>query len=208
MTSKPNIHAKPTAPAVTVPITIGTNVLASVVKWACTDVTRSHICTVLFERGHAIATDGHRMVLLPIETNDQRLLVDARHLSAAVAAQRDMHVDRPHAITLSRDDAHVVLGIGNGAKLVVPYRAPEQYPPYEQVIPKHDPAAPAPHGYILDPRFLAAIAEVNAAVAPNAQRGVKVVAWSPTDADGQMLGAMLFEGYEGVRFVVMPMRCV
>lgn len=189
-------------------ITISTNVLAAIAKWSCQDADRPHLRTVLFERGRAIATDGHRMVLLPVETNGHRLLVDSGHIAAAVAAQRDMKVSRPREITIEPSDKSIILGLDNGVSLIVPARDPGQYPPYEQAVPKVDPKAKTPHGYALDPRYLAAIAEVSAAVAPNAQRGVRVVAWSPIDADGQQLGAMLFEGYEGVRFVVMPMRCV
>jgi len=189
-------------------ISISTNVLAAIVKWSCQDRDRLHLCAVLFEKDRAIATDGHRMVLLPIPTHGHHLLVDGQHIGAAVAAQRDMKVQRPHSITIEPGDKSIILGLDKGVSLVVPTRDPAQYPPYDQVVPKVDPKANAPHGYILNPRYLAAIAEVNDAVAPSTQCGIRVVAWSPSDANGQQLGAMLFEGHEGVQFVVMPMRSI
>jgi hypothetical protein len=193
----------------TKPITISTPVLAAIIKWSYQESDRPHLRTVLFENGRAIATDGHRLVVLPIKTNSHRLLVDSQHLAAAIAAQRDLKVTRAEReIGIEPSGPNVTLTIDKGISVTVPARNPESFPPWSQVIPKVDQDAKAPHGYILDPRYLAAIAEVNTALAPHAQRGVRVVAWSPTDEDGQQLGAMLFEGYEGVRFVVMPMRCV
>jgi hypothetical protein len=189
-------------------ISISTNVLAAIVKWSCQDRDRLHLCTVLFEKGRAIATDGHRLVALPIPTNGHRLLVDSQHLSAAVAAQRDMKIDRPRSIGIEPGERGTILTIDNGVTMTVPSRDPAGYPPWEKVIPKAGGATKSPNGYILDPRYLAAIAEVNSAIVPNSNRGVRVVAWGPVNEDGDSLDAMLFEGNDDVQFVVMPMRCV
>lgn len=185
-------------------ITIPTRELAAVAKWAHEDPGKTSINTLLFARGEYVATDGHRLVRVPCETNGLAFAVDRSHLLAACAAQgaiRDMD-----QITLEPDGkAHVKLGIAFGVSLLVPFRDPAAHPEIEsieQVMPtKKD--LPSLDGYILDPRYLAAIAEVNAANAPNSTRGVKVVAWS-----GDRLGAMLLENCNGVRFVVMPMRCM
>jgi hypothetical protein len=162
---------------------------------------------VLFEKGRAIATDGHRLVMLPCPTNGKALLVDSRYLSAAIAAQREMHPPRPHEITIAPVDAGTVtIGIATGVSLVVPFRNPGQFPPYEQVVPKVDPKAVSPDGIYFDPRYLAAIAEVNDAIAPDSKRGVRAIAWPRADKNGELLDSMMFEGHNGALFVIMPMR--
>jgi hypothetical protein len=74
-------------------------------------------------------------------------------------------------------------------------------PPYDKAMPTEHPDK-SPDGYGFKPQYLAAIHEVEVAagVEPG-QRGVTITGWS---SDG--LGAMLFEGYRGIRYVIMPVR--
>lgn len=191
-------------------IKIPTNVLAAVAKWASTDESRPHICMVLFTAGEYVACDGHRLVRMPLEYDGTPFGVDRGHLLAAVAAQRSMQdlvadedgeVEFADSnIEIKLDGARVVLAIADGVRMAVPTRDASNYPPIEQVMPKERPSTlPDPYGF--NPRYLGAIHEIQAALTPNVgDQGVKIAAW------GGQLDAMLFTGFGGVRFVIMPVR--
>jgi len=191
-------------------ISVPTNVLEAVAKWAGTDETRSHLHQVLFSKGVMVAVDGHRMVIVPCETFGLTIGVDRKYLLAAVAAQRVMKIDRPHIITieLTEDPMFVRLGLvptSRKSGLIVKAAESEKFPPYQQVVPdseKHKPFT-GPEGYGFDPRYIEAIAEVDAATcdASEVSRGVKITSWSP-----DRLGPMVFVNQAGVKFVLMPMR--
>src|SRR5215467_7302110 len=66
-------------------ISVPTNVLEAVAKWAGTDKTRTHLHQVLFAKGVMVAVDGHRMVIVPCETFGLTIGVDRKYLLAAVA---------------------------------------------------------------------------------------------------------------------------
>jgi hypothetical protein len=178
-------------------IRIPTNLLAAVAKWASTDESRPHLCMVLFTKGEYVACDGHRLVRVPLEYDGPAFGVDRRHLLAAVTAQRELRGGREIEIKL--DDARVVLTIAEGVRMAVPTRDASKYPPYEQVMPAGKPdKLPEPYGF--NPKYLAAIYEVDQASRPDSTNGVKIAAW------GGSLDAMMFTNTDGIRFVVMPVR--
>lgn len=207
-------------------ISIRTDLLAAVARWTHADPTRS-IGVVAFRSDNTIvATDAHRMVIVPHETHGLSFGVTRAHLLAAVAAQNVLQrdgmepnvghdvVERPDGDIVLADGPHgdrevriwidanrVYLDIG---ALVV--RAPlvdiRQYPDVEKAIVGD--SAGTPNGYLLDARYLAAIAEVNMASASYAD-GVRVVRWSALDANGGR-GPVVLENVNGVKFAIMPQR--
>lgn len=192
-------------------ISVHTNVLEAVAKWTSMDETRPHLNQVVFTKGAMVAVDGHRLVIVPCETFGQTIGINPRYIFAAVAAQRALKVGQ---ITISRSDADpslVRLGLDPSApkiSVLVPSADTAKFPPYEQVVRDSETAerSETPVGYGINPRYLAAIAEVDAATCDaneiNAgNRGVKITAWSQDH-----LGAMVFVNQAGVKFLVMPMR--
>jgi len=202
-------ETKPTAV-----ISVATNVLEAVAKWAGTDETRTHFHQVLFSKGVMVAVDGHRMVIVPCETFGLTIGVDREYLLAAVAAQRVLGTARPHMITIepTEDPLFVRLGLVPTSRksggLIVRAAESEKFPPYEQVVrdsEAHKPFA-GPEEYRFNPKYIAAIAEVDAATCdadglPAGSRGVKITSWS-TDR----LGAMVFVNQAGAKFLIMPIR--
>lgn len=194
-------------------ITVSTNVLEAVAKWAGTDETRPHLHQVHFTKGTMIAVDGHRMVIVPCETFGKTLGIDRQYLLAAVAAQRALTRERPNVITIEEQPNPVFIRLGlthpsGKVCLQVPVADASAFPPYEQVLRDSENAArsPSPSGYAINPKYLAAVAEVDAATCDANEiiagsRGVRVIGWSK-----DRLGAMVFVNKAGVKFVVMPMR--
>jgi hypothetical protein len=176
--------------------------LGAVAKWAYKESDRPTIHMVLFRNDEYVATDGHRMVRVPCKTHGFAFGVDRTHLLACVAAQRAIPGT---VITLEPNgDTHVRIEISPGLNLLAPRRDPDTYPPIEGAMPKIQTVS-SPDGYCLNPNFLADIAEVDAANSPG-NPGIQVLSWSPTDADGMKIGAMLLRNRNGVRFLIMPMR--
>jgi hypothetical protein len=195
-------------------ISVSTGVLAAVAKWANPDEVRLHLRLVVFRDRELIATDGHRLVRVPCETHGYTFGVDRAHLLAAASAQRELGVARPHVIEISPDEPGRIqlrltgpyaLTTRRDVRMTVPAGRVDDYPPIEQVMPTPSKGV-SPQGYVMDPRYLAAIEEVTAAMHPEAGRGVTLAAWCAPDAAGDLLGPMLFTNAGGARFVIMPMR--
>lgn len=180
-------------------ISISTNLLAAVAKWASTDEARVNLCMVLFTKGEYVACDGHRLVRVPLEYDGKAFCVGRDHILAAVAAQRSLYDDNDSSIDIEPNGKGLVnLTIDKGIVVSVPFRSAGDYPHYEQVMPKGKPdKLPDPYGF--DPQYLAAIDEVNRA-SDSVYRGVQIVAW------GGELDAMEFRNADGIRFVIMPVR--
>lgn len=208
-------------------ITIRTDILAAIAKWASADTTRP-IGAVAFRADDTIvATDGHRLVLVPHETHGLSFGIERAHLLAAVAAQdsiaRDDREPRVGHDVIERPDGEMTLADGaHGDREVTLWsdagrvyididglviRAScvdlKEYPPIEQIFSGSDNAG-TPDGYLLDARYLAAISEVNMATASYSD-GVRVTQWSRLDADGKR-GPIVLENSVGVRFAIMPQR--
>lgn len=181
-------------------IVISSNLIAAIAKWTSTDGMRPALQQVLFTSKECVACDGVRLVRVPIGSRGPAFGVDREYLLAAIAAHRDLKPTL-RDLTLSLVDKRVEIRIGDRVTMNVPAADASSFPPYDQVMPKERPET-APDGYAFDPRYLAAIHEVEqAAGARNGSNGLKITGWS---ADG--LGAMLFEGFEGIRYVVMPVK--
>lgn len=189
------------------PITISTDLLVAVSRWASSDETRPFLRVVLFKGNEMIACDGHRLVRVPVDCDGLALAIHRNHIAAAVAAQEFYKDSAPHdedlggrVVKISKYDQHAVIDLGVSA-LRVPLGDSASFPPIDQVMPKERPPT-APDGYGFDPKYLAAIHDVQvAAGAVTGQQMVRVTGWS---ADG--LGPMLFEGIRGIRYVIMPGR--
>lgn len=185
-------------------ITISSALLAAVAKWTSTDETRPHLRQVLFTRNECVACDGHRLVRVPTSYDGPSFGVDRDHLLAADAVRASLkHSDRDVTIACSGSDVTIAVNHPSSGlvRLVVRASDSSKFPPYEQVMPKERPNK-APDGYGFNPKYLAAIHEIEEALGVSPGRsGVKVTGWS---SDG--LGAMLFEGYQGARYVIMPVR--
>jgi len=180
-------------------ISIQTNLLAAVAKWAYPDTDKPHLSMVLFTLGEYVACDGHRLVRVPLDYSGPSFGVDRSHLLAAVAAQREMSVAIKE-IQIAADDAKVVLTVAPPSViLTVPKRDASAYPPYEQVMPQGKPDK-LPERYGFNPRYLDAIHEVDQASRPGSTNGVRIAAW------GGSLDSMMFTNTDGIRFVVMPVR--
>ena len=176
-------------------ITISTNLLEAIAKWSYVDTDRPHITCVLFDRKHVVATDGHRLVRVPIKNPGPKFTVARPHLFAAIEAQHAMNA---RELTLSLDGTVVTIGIAPKVTMTVPV-GPEGYPPYEQVIPKGADDAPLA-GYCINPKYLAAVDEVHRAIGGGPHCGVRIVGW------GGELDPLKLEGAGGSEFVIMPMR--
>ncbi len=194
-------------------LSLSAQAVAAVAKWASPDPTRPHIQMVLFARDEYVACDGHRLVIVPYDKDLQTPAtpppfgVDAAHLLAAVAAKRAMTTNgHGHNIAIEPGGAGGQVkiwldGTRVGPALLVPARSADSYPPYKQVMPAGPEEGCSPDGYGLDPRYLAAIVEVNEATCPHSNHGVKIIAWTR-----DRLGPMAFRNESGVLFAIMPVR--
>lgn len=210
-------------------INVRTDLLHAVAKWAHGDASRA-IGAVAFRDNEIVATDGHRLVIVPCETNGHAFGVYRSHLLAAVAAQNSLardgidprvghdivevedHMVGPYltvadgpfgdrVVDLWPVDGHVQIDLG-AVRVIASKIDISQYPDVRSVL-KHGDDSSTPDGYLLDARFLAAIEEVNTAHA-NYQSGVRVVKW------GRLIGGvrdpLVLKSETGVTFVVMPQR--
>jgi hypothetical protein len=189
-------------------ITIRTELLLAVSRWAApASDSRPHLSFVLFKGNEMVACDGRRLVRVPVACGGLTIAIDRDHIAAAAAAQefckdaapRDEEY-RGRAVEISIVSSRAVINVGrfavHGALGDV-----GAYPPSNKAMPTERPDR-HPDGYRFNPQYLAGIHEVEVAagVEPG-QRGVTITGWS---SDG--LGAMLFEGYRGIRYVIMPVR--
>lgn len=195
-------------------ITISTELLVAVAKWATSDETRMHLASVAFIDGHIVGCDGHRLVRVPVAKLSTFRHVPRDVVFAAAAAQKALRVtgSTPHdsdgrvAIEISwPTSGTVALKLGSST-LTAP--APNiDYPPIDKVIPDPTPDAGEPTGYIFNPKYLEAMRDVVSAL-DGEGRGVELVSWGRTGRGEDRLGdAVRFEGPAGSTFVIMPMRC-
>lgn len=188
-------------------ITICTDLLAAVAKWAGTDASRPQFEFVVFRDNEVAATDGHRLVRIPYPTRGLVIGVHRSHLLAAAAAQQMVFCGVPldhngnRAVVVSWSYKQITIDLGP-IKVIAPAGDISTYPPLDKFTPTAQPdQPPSPDRYVLNPRYLAAIDEVIHAMGDR-EHGVKCVAWSaPHGGD-----AMRFDSRSGAKFVIMPMR--
>lgn len=185
-------------------ITIRRDLLAAVAKWTSIDDSRPHLCRVLFDKSCYVATDGHRLVYVPLTGVTEPFCIDRVDLLAAVAAARELGSAQ---IDIATDpDGRVFLSVGFGSVLRVRARDASKYPPYKQVLKTTPNDGKPPNGIILQPRYLAAVSEVLAASNDDgSSSGVEVTGWGP-EVNGEQLDAITFKSRSGIVFVIMPMR--
>jgi len=183
-------------------ITIETDVLSAISKWAYQHDDRPNIAGVLFADGYAVATDGHRLVRVRVETGATKMFAGIEHVKAIVATQNAIDNEN---VTLAPKGPRIEAQLSEQIVLSFPAGNPSSYPPYEKLIESHNGMqqnASRPDGYILNPSYLAAIDEVHVACGGGARTGgVRVVSWA-----GDHLDSMMFKGAGDSLFLIMPMR--
>lgn len=187
----------------TTEIVIGTALLEAVAKWTHDELDRPNINQVMFRDDHVIATDGHRLVSVPIETHGLEIGVSRWDVMAAVAAQRALEPSadqiRVEVVTNGKYP-RLLLRLSDGdTPMIVTTPASGEFPTRGQVsgLMLIDRGTTRPE--VFNPCFHAAIHEV-ASILGLDNCGVRVVGW-----DGA-LGPNHYEGPLGSHFVVMPMR--
>lgn len=195
---------------------IRTRLLAAVAKWTHTDDNRPHLHRVLFDGKHMVATDGHRMVVVPCETDMPPFALGRVDCAILAAAQReitkrdgaelrfvaiDIYPGRP--VSTSRK-ALIELDEEGLRSLLVPAPDPSDFPRWQQLFEGQKAEPPTPPTYAFEPRYLAGIDEVLEAVDGARNRTVEVKAWTANEPGGHV-GPMLFES-GGIRFLIMPKR--
>ena len=192
-------------------IVVRTKLLAAVAKWAYQGDDRPHLQVVRFADAEMVACDRHRLVRVPLEMPEGvRFGLRPRDIAALAAAQHELSKSRHRGelqiseVKNGRAIVDLESELAGGITMNVKTADVSGYPPIEQVMPKSC-ETDEPPGFCFDPKFLAAINEVNLAAGAFQSRGVRCAAWSKIDENG-LCGPTLFTGDAGIRFVVMPMR--
>lgn len=177
------------------PISISSRLLEAIALWAYQGSDRPHLNVVAFRGGEMIATDGHRLVRIPIPLLGERTFgLRVEHVQLVCRAFG------PKATLQIRPDGKRVEIEVNGDSPVV-WVAKEDianYPPIDQVEPTAC-LGSEPAGIVLNARYLADVQRIAEIIDP-VNLAVRVTKW------GGMPDPVLFEGPQGSRFVVMPMR--
>lgn len=210
--------AKPT-PQPQSSVTISTQLLTAVAKWASTE--RPNISAVRVEKGELFATDGHRMVRVPVPAA-HGFEVAVRRSYVLAAAQAQSALSGPDVLTgpegkslaISRAGGDVQIVLGTDVRLMVPDGSHRDAPTLARLNSNTPTLAEtgsrSPSGYVLNPGYLAAIDEVEFAIHGGTcgtfkRNGVRCVAWATTPAE-EKLTSIMFEGESGARYLIMPMR--
>lgn len=208
--------------------TVRTDLLAAVAKWAHADPARP-IGAVLFRDNRIIATDGHRLVIVPHELEGEAFGVARYHLRAAIAAQNALTrepidpqvgydvkdvgdvvlADGPYGdreITLTTKEGRVYLEIADGVAIRVPAHDVSTYADQKRLdsLISGGSDTGTPDGYLLNPEYLADVSEVSTASATY-RDGVWVTRWSRLDKKGGR-SPLVMRNKNGVLFAIMPMR--
>jgi hypothetical protein len=177
--------------------TVKASLLGAVAKWACHDESRYWLNFVFFDGKNMVATDGHRMVVVPLVVDGPAFGLHRKSIAALVAMQRELgRKFGDFTVGVENHKATIVLD-GPDAP-TVDIKAPVvDFPPYEQLLQFKPPAAADPGPCAFNPRYLADIHEVLLTLSHS--ETVTIKAW------GDAMGPVLFEA-EGIRFVVMQKR--
>jgi hypothetical protein len=187
--------------------------LRAVAQWSfpgLTSADRPHLAVVAVLDGELVATDGHRLARIPVGSHPKaKFSIKREHIFAAAAAQHELRdgvltdEDGKRVIEIRPDGKTIMLDLGP-AGMVVQAGCIEDYPPFDRAMPK-GPGKSPPTGYVVNPRYLASIADIQDVVNDGEQHGIRLTMWGGP-VDGPMHEPMLFEGYGGTRYVIMPMR--
>jgi hypothetical protein len=201
-------------------ITISTDVLEAVAKWALPEgESRPYLSQIFFHNDEMIALDAKRAVIVPVKTYGLSVGLWRAHALSAIAAQ-DAHVAADARITVRRraarsitieptETGHLRLCLLNHSETPsMLVKACTETMPLDELrkIMDGPPLQPTLGVTAFDPSFLAGIDEVTRAIEPQ-RRGVKVVRWGgeldPVIFESDLIDGM---GTGRARFVVMPMR--
>jgi len=110
------------------------NVLNFSLSSACTDETRSHICSVLFDSNCMVSTDGNRIHIqssvIPIE---KKLLIPFNKLSAVSSL---MYGATKTNVCAQDESITFKIAKPNCEHFILCKEINAKYPPYEQAVPK------------------------------------------------------------------------
>lgn len=197
-------------------LTVSTDLLAAMAKWAYRNGDRPNISAVIAQDGELIATDGHRMVRAPLPASQpkMRLSIGRAYILAAAAAQSamipfedlDAECERViHIYQQSTQPGWIILDLGD-IRMSVSAGPIDKFPDVDKSMPKISASTP-PLGYVFNPAYLVAMAEIQEVLSRDGgNRGVRLAAWGEAEDRGTPTQAALFEGHGGVRYVIMPMR--
>jgi hypothetical protein len=194
------------------PLRIRTDLLRAVAQWSLASPgDRLHLAVVAVLDGELVATDGHRLARVPVGTHkNAKFALKREHIFAAAAAQHKLRdgvltdEDGKRVIEIRPDGKTIMLDLGPFG-MVVPAGRIEDYPPFDRAMPK-GPGKSPPAGCVVNPRYLAAIADIQDVVQGDERHGIRLTMWGDPDKNGNVHEPMLFEGYGGTRYVIMPMR--
>lgn len=196
------------------PLRIRTDLLRAVAQWSYKSSSpedRPHLAVVAVLDGELVATDGHRLARIPVGAHKlAKFSIESEHIFAAAAAQHELrdgvltNEDGKRVIEIRPDGKTIMLDLGPFG-MVVPAGRIEDYPPFDRAMPK-GPGKSPPTGYVVNPRYLASIADIQDVVNDGEQHGIRLTMWGAPDKNGNVHEPMLFEGYGGTRYVIMPMR--
>lgn len=176
-------------------IKISADTIAAVAKWASADHDRPHLRMVMFARGECVATDGHRLVIVPITYDGPRFGVDRADLLAAVAVHRELRADLDLEIALDGKKAKITIGYHR--VLTVPACDASAYPPYRMLVDGSGKGSKSIEGHSFNPAYMAGIDEINRTMP--AVAGVRITGWGDDKRD-----PVVFENTAGARFIIMP----
>lgn len=181
--------------------------LGAIAKFASTDETRFNLHGVYFDKAEVVACDGHRLVRVDIGacfdafegtqlSSHEPFLVPLDLVRSVVAGAKEI---RANSLHIGAADGRIRIDMFSGGKAICTIGATAPvvtYPSINQVMVTTR-NGDAPTDETFNPRLLADMAPVMDAC--NAH-GLTITGW------GESPSPMQFEA-NGVRFVVMPMRC-
>lgn len=202
----------------TLAISVPTDEIAAVTRWAAQTPERPWIENVVFRNNEYMACDGHRMVRVPCPTHGHVFGIHQADIAVAVAAQKALlrgdsfAARRIEFLPGTNGRCIIKLAEGAGAALDVKIQDIKQYPDIATTdrLCAHEPAEhlrtpPVPYG--VNPAYLQGMADIHAAncrANPTgkslSERGVILKSWH-----AKTRAALLFENDNGVRFLIMPM---
>ncbi len=184
---------------------VGSGLLRAISSIACEFSDRPRINGVLFRGGEIVATDGHRIVRVPFE-HDQDFFMPRDLAVAAVGAleavgcaefgpQCDGGAEG-HQLRISLVDGNVVVDAG-GFKLSAPALDIDSFPPMEKIFESLSSAGNA-MGHYFNPDLLAGLWDVIRS-AGDYHHGVRMVSCGgPTDA-------IVYQSEGGIVYALMPL---
>lgn len=185
---------------------ISVDLLSAVSRW-CHDDTRKHLNQVVIIQGEMRATDGHRLVRVPVKTPRGFVIgLMQYHLDKVCEIARVVGMSR---VTLSQGSRGVTYDIGGIVSYVAPLGPVDDFPDaakLDKVAPV-TPLSSLPPSVAVNAQFLKDIVEIESALCHyhgiEEDPGVALVSWGDTT---QALEFRSAYAKPAARYIVMPMR--